>query len=156
MVINIKKSFNTLVFRAIAVLISFCYLLSPLHKEMGVFLHEITHLLQEPNLEVSHSHDRYDGDSGKHHEHALTNSEHNHSHHFLDFFNDIFKDIENRKNSKDSNTLVLKIDKHIQHKEQYKRPFGFVFYKQNKTTFFITKQTHLGYLNNLLRPPQFF
>lgn len=147
---------KTIVFKAIAVLISFCYLFSPLHKEVGLFLHDVVHLLNGSEVLVSHSHDRWDEDLGKHHEHVLGNSKNSHHHYFLDLFEDIFEDLETRKDSKDSNILVLKMDKHTHHQEKYKRPFDFVLYKQNENTFFITKKTSLGYLKNPLQPPQFF
>lgn len=142
--------------KVIATAICAFYILSPLHKEIGVFLHEITHQFDMPENILLHSNtiDVMNGET--HFEHALVASEDNHNHNLLDLLDNIFKAADTEKKSEDSNILVIKIDKHTRYQHKYIKPLCFVPYKQNKITLFVTEQTRLGYLKNPFLPPELF
>ncbi|WP_203257037.1 hypothetical protein [Hyunsoonleella ulvae] len=154
MKIKKSKGFKPFILRVLVVLLSASYLLGPLHKEVGVFLHEVTHLLEIPDYIVSHSDIDRKRSEKIHSDHEVLTSKDIHSHQLLNLLNDLLEDIDTEKNSEDSIVLALKIDKHTQYQKKYKRPLVLLPLEQNKIIVFITKQTRLGYLNSPLQPPQ--
>lgn len=153
---NIKKGLEPLVIKVIATVICAFYILSPLHKEIGVFLHEITHQFDMPENILSHSNtiDVMNGET--HFEHTLIASVDVHNHNMLDLLDNIFEAADTEKKSEDSNILLIKIDKHTRYQLKYIKPWCFVSYQKNKITLFVTEQTRLGYLKTPFLPPELF
>lgn len=151
---NIKKGLEPLVVKGVATVMCVFYILSPLHKEIGVFLHEVTHLFDVPERVLSHSSTMGAGHGEIHYEHAFEASENSHDHHILDLLDNILEATDTERKSEDSNVLVIKIDKHTRYQEKYKKPSYFVQSKPNEITFFLTAQTRMGYLKNPFQPPQ--
>lgn len=153
---KIEKGSKPFVIKVFATIMCVCYLLTPLHKEIGDVLHKIVHELDIPESVLSHS-NTIGAKGGKiHYEHALVVPENSHDHNFLEVLGDIMEAAQNEKKSEDSNVLVVKIDKHTRYQEKYKKPSYFLPSKPNVNSFFVTGQTCLGHLKAPLRPPQLF
>lgn len=153
---NIKKGLEPLVVKVVAIIMCVCYILSPLHKEIGVFLHEVTHLIDVPKRVLSHSRTLDSGHLETHHQHALETSENSHDHHILDLLDKIFEATDTENKSEDSNVSVIKIDKHTRYLEKYKNHLCLVLNKQKGLTFYVTERTRLGHRKSPFLPPQLF
>ncbi len=99
--------------KGVAVLMGICYLLAPMHRQMGIVLHSVSHFLEMPGHVMSHAavsnHDSFTKHQHEAHE-KLVNV---HKHQVIDFLDSIFKASNHEGESQDALTTQIKIDKHF-------------------------------------------
>lgn len=134
-------------------LISMCYILGPLHNEVGKILHTILHQIEIPENIISHSDDAFTHNEYSKDHILYYENEHNHT--FLDFLNRVLKTSDNENNTDNSVIVNFKIDKHIRNKEKLENRIVFISTLRNKIFKFQNKSIQKGFLYTILQPPQF-
>ncbi|WP_400077202.1 hypothetical protein [Winogradskyella sp. R77965] len=149
---SIKHNF----FRAIAVMITLCYILGLAQLPIKSVLHTISHNFEIPSYVLQHD-EADNSDYAKQLSLGTNAGNHNlnHQHKVLDFLEVIFDEQSNgNENHSGETTIVdLKINKHITNKK-YKLIFAKINYLE-KPSYWLHNQFEMkGYLNKLYRPPQ--
>lgn len=104
------KYFKPLMIRVLAVFMSVCYVLTPLHQQINTVLHSISHFLEVPVDVMSHNQiEFFEGHQHVNHYSFKVDHEHN----LIDFLHSIFKASDNEDRSQESLATKLKIDKHF-------------------------------------------
>lgn len=147
-----KITLGTLLVKRIALLMSICYLINPLHVPLNVILHELVSSLESANKVIGHQAvleglETIDFTS---HDHEMMEIKSGHN--LIDFVNKIFENSDNNKNSDESVPDRLKIDKHLTTSIQL------ITHKINITLSLIRSMVDLNLSNGhpmqLIEPPQ--
>jgi hypothetical protein len=149
---SVKHNF----FRAIAVMITLCYILGPAQLPLRSILHTISHNLEIPSYVLQHN-EEANNDYVNQLNSGINSSMENleHQHEVLDILEVIFnkKSNDNKNHNGETTTVDFKINKHITSNK-----YNFVFQKSHSTDkpeFWITHRFYKkGYLEQLYRPPQ--
>lgn len=151
---NKIKGFKPFLIKHLALFISICYLANPLQSQVSILFHEISHLLEAPNVVVGHSTVSDHGhDTHQYQEHTFVDD--NHEHMLIDFLNAIFNASNDGEGSPENSILTnIKIDKHITSDEYLVKKT----YLIEKDVDFISAENDVtkGHPRVLKEPPQSF
>jgi len=110
---NLGKGLKPFAIKFMALFIGICYLANPMQQQIRTVFHEIAHLLEAPEILLSHhthstahSHDNHEEG-----EHALVTADHQHT--LLDWMDSIFDASDDRHSEDDTVLLLIKCDKHL-------------------------------------------
>lgn len=147
------KEFRPILVKWIAVLMGICYLMAPLHQQIGTVLHSVSHFFEMPGHIMSHDsfldHDSFK--KHKHMEHEIGGTDHDHG--IIDFLDSIFKASNDEDDSQDALTTKIKIDKHYV-ETQYLGQKHFDLNQSNDFSEIVCKYSD-GYSNELYDPPRY-
>ncbi len=146
-----RKNIRSLFLRRIAVLISICYLLGPLHQPMNTFLHFVSHQLEAPAHILSHENDLANHGVNDDEAHGMLVNQETHDHQIIDLLESFLKTSNSEQPIEDSFISKVQIDKHkVEFYELVIHPIVYT----NKTTFDSSSYLLLsGYQRNVDRPP---
>jgi hypothetical protein len=141
------KDIKKYIIKVVAVIVSFMYLLTPIHSEVIDALHSLSHgFLSKPTFVLSHG-------SQINLEQRLDNvSMLSHDHKIIDFIDNIFT---NKKQSKGSEIPIfnnIKIDKHVC-SSKYKL-FENISFQDSNNSYAYLEQMEDFYYKKQIRPPQ--
>lgn len=148
------KDFRPILIKGMAVLMGVCYLVAPLHQQIGTVLHSVSHFFEMPGHVMSHD-SFLAHDSFKEHPHIAHEKRANdHDHGVLDFLDSIFEASNDEDDSQDGLTPQIKIDKHfVVTKHLVEKPF--VLNRSNLFNEIVCKYSD-GYSSELYNPPRYY
>lgn len=146
--VNKQTSFSI---KAIALLMSFFYLLSPIHSDVNKVLHKIVHAVEMPETIISHQ--KKLNNYAVHKEKKHKNTVNQHKHNIIEFVVSILETNKNEERKQDTFLSKFKIKKHIKNHQFAIDKKIILVQKQNqfkKTNNKLCK----GYLTYLKKPPK--
>jgi len=149
--INASKGSKPSISKAIIILMSLLYVLSPMRVEVSKLLHSIVHALEMPDVILTHSQKT---DTKPIHKSILhKNSIDEHNHEIIDFVDSVLAGATPENESSDLYITSHKIDKHIVIEVDYEQNKATLFMPKNN---FIEKEKKLykGYLSGFKEPPK--
>ncbi len=135
-----------------ALLMGICYLANPMHKQIRTVFHEISHLLEAPNILLSHQSHSIDHNHDYHEdgEHTLVTADHQHT--LLDLMDCIFEASDEQNTEDDTALILIKCDKHNSSRYII-LPKTFPFTTSQNTNA-VEQKVKIGYLDHPEEPPQ--
>ncbi|WP_178989424.1 hypothetical protein [Winogradskyella schleiferi] len=151
-----KNSIKNVVFRALAVTITVCYILGPAQLPLRTMFHSVSHYLEAPNHIIEHNNDNHHGfEKQRIAKNSNGNSTFNHEHKVLDFLEVIFEkhSSEEQNHNGESTSTDFKINKHITSNTYHIAIID--CYNFDRSQFLETSLISIkGYLDQLYRPPK--
>ena len=148
MQVGFLKGLKPLLIQRIAMFMAICYLLNPLHQQITLVLHEISHSLEIPDYVMSHN-------TNSHHEyetHDYSMDEIEHDHNLIDLLASVLEASNDKDDSENSNVVKVKIDKHI---SKFQIDLQNHFSDKSQHSFSIIQENMKpGYLGKMEKPPQ--
>jgi len=95
----------------IALVIALCYVLNPLHQQIGTAFHVVSHALEMPDTVLGH--DSFSDNENTHYDHEHVTEASNHEHKLIKIIDSIFEASNTNESSKDTLLADFKFDKHI-------------------------------------------
>ncbi len=112
--INTSGETRQLLIKWVAVLMSLCYVLSPLNDQIGNIMHSLSHELQAPNFLISHASPHNDHSLKVHQDHTNATNETDHEHALIEFVQNLLESTNQHEQFPEERGLsVTKIDKHL-------------------------------------------
>ena len=148
---NNRKEIRLQLVQCWAVLMAVCYVLSPLHNQVGDLMHMISHELESPEYVIAHA-DQGEHNFEVHLEHKVqTASQHEHA--VISFVKSFLESSGSTDPfHTDQKQLKLDIDKHL---NEYSSSMRLILMDKKKEPIY-TKvlELHKGYLSTIYIPPR--
>ena len=149
----VNKASKKSLIQCVAVFMAVCYTLSPLHNQIGEFLHHITHELEAPDYVLGHEKGKEEERSfHTHKDMGAISVASDHDHAIIDFVETLLEGSNQQDQFPDEKVpSSLKIDKHF-----CKEGFDFAsnsLVKANSNTFYLSEKLHNGFSRIFCPPP---
>jgi len=146
------QGLKPLLIKRLALLMGICYLINPLHEEINIIAHAISHTLTTPSYVMTHNSNQYHETAS--HGHQDYHMDYVNQNHLLaDIIDYVFEVLDDSNEPDDTLLTKTKIDKHI-------RTYAFHTIKSfepnvEQKCWVSEEKLESGYLRFLKKPPQF-
>ncbi|WP_394748818.1 hypothetical protein [Spongiimicrobium salis] len=109
---KLQKGLKPFIIKNIAILIGICYLLQPLHQQIGEVLHTVSHHIDAPTSVLAHDHtDSTPLDMHAPDDHMTASVDHEHG--FMDFIAELFESSDSDEHPGKTQKRDIKMSKHL-------------------------------------------